>query len=311
MENRSHALVAGLFSLLLGLSAVAALWWFGGKHEAVNEYWVVSTRNTTGLNLQAQVRYRGIRVGKVEAIDLDPKNPRDTLIRISVKKTIPITRGTVARLGYQGLTGIAHVLLEEAGKDAAPLEINGSELARIPMQDSMLQELSDVGGETVRNARDFLANANQVLSPENRQNIARTLTNLEATTGNAKEATAQLRQLLTPENVRLMKTTLLHVEQTTGQVAPFLAEARGLVLRLQSVSEKLETTLDESATGASALIPRLNELSTELTSNSRQFSRVLQMLEDSPQSLIFGRPIATPGPGETGFVAPENAGRNQ
>ena len=31
MENRSHALVAGLFALILGFSTVAALWWFGGK----------------------------------------------------------------------------------------------------------------------------------------------------------------------------------------------------------------------------------------------------------------------------------------
>lgn len=307
MENRSHALIAGLFSLLLGFSAVAALWWFGGKHEAINEYLVINTRNASGLNLQAQVRYRDIRVGKVEAIDLDPKDPRNTLIRISVKKNIPITRGTTSKLGYQGLTGLAHVLLEDSGKDATPLESSGSELARIPMQDSMLQELSDVGGETVRNARDFLVNANQVLNPENRQNIARTLANIEATTSNAKEATAQLRQLVTPENVRLMKSTLVHLEQTTGQAGPFLVEARGLVLRLQSVSDKLETTLGDTATeGVSALIPKLNELSSSLSSNSHQLSRVLQMLEESPQSLILGKPNALPGPGESGFVAPVN-----
>ncbi len=307
MENRSHALIAGVFSLLLGFSVVAALWWFGGKHEAVNEYLVINTRNATGLNLQAQVRYRGIRSGKVMAISLDPKDPHNTLIRISVKKGIPITRGTTAKLGYQGLTGLAHVLLEDTGKDATPLESSGSELARIPMQDSMLQELSDVGGETARNARDFLVNANQVLSPENRQNIAKTLANLEATTSNAKEATAQLRQLLTPETVRLIKSTLVHVEQTTEQARPFLAEARGLVQRLQSVSEKLETTLGDPATGGvGALIPRLNELSSSLSSSSHQLSRVLQMLEESPQSLIFGKPHDSPGPGESGFVAPAN-----
>ena len=38
MENRSHALIAGLFLLLLGVSAVAALWWFGGQRENSNSY---------------------------------------------------------------------------------------------------------------------------------------------------------------------------------------------------------------------------------------------------------------------------------
>ena len=174
------------------------------------------------------------------------------------------------------------------------------------MQDSLLQEFTDVGGETLRSARDFLASANQVLSPENRQNISRMLSNLEATTGNAKEATAQLRQVLTPENIRLLKSTLTRAEQTVGQATPFFAEARGLVARLQSVSEKLETTLGETSSGTNALLPRLNELTGELSSSSHQLNRVLQMLEDSPQSLIFGHQKSMPGPGEAGFVVPGN-----
>ena len=307
MENRSHALIAGLFALFLGLAAIAALWWFGGKQELTNEYLVLTKKTISGLSLQAQVRYRGVRVGKVESIELDPNDVSNTLIRITIQKTIPITQGTTAKLGFQGITGIAHVLLEESGKDAAPLAASSGELARIPMQDSLLQEFTDVGGETLRSARDFLASANQVLSPENRQNISRMLSNLEATTGNAKEATAQLRQVLTPENIRLLKSTLTRAEQTVGQATPFFAEARGLVARLQSVSEKLETTLGETSSGANALLPRLNELTSELSSSSHQLNRVLQMLEDSPQSLIFGHQKSMPGPGETGFVVPGNS----
>ena len=305
MENRSHALIAGLFTLLLGFACVAALWWFGGKQEVTNQYLVITKKNITGLNAQAQVRYRGIRVGKVESIELDPEDVSNTLIRISIGKDIPVTRGTTAKLGYQGITGIAHVLLEETGTDKSPLETQGRELARINMQDSLIQELTDVGGDTLRNARDLMANANQVLSPENLQNISRILSNLEATTTNAREATAQLHQLLTPENVRLLRSTLVHAERTAGQAGPFFAEARGLVSRLQSVGEKLDAALgDSSSAGAGALVPRLNELSTELTTNSAQLNRVLMMLEDSPQSLIFGRQKASPGPGEPGFSTP-------
>jgi len=308
MENRAHALIAGLFTLLLGFACIATLWWFGGKQELTNEYVVLTKKNITGLNAQAQVRYRGIRVGKVESIELDPKDVSNTLIRISIGKNIPITRGTTAKLGYQGITGIAHVLLEESGEDNSPLEARSGEIARINMQDSLIQELTDVGGDTLRNARDLMASANQILSPENRRNISTILSNLEATTTNAKEATAQLHQLLTPENVRLLRSTLVHAEQTAGQAGPFFAEARGLVSRLQSVSEKLDAALgDSSSDGAGALVPRLNELSSELTANSTQLNRILLMLEDSPQSLIFGHQKAAPGPGEPGFSEPVNS----
>ena len=308
MENRSHALIAGLFTLVLCACVVAALLWFGDKQEATKEYLVSTGKNVTGLNVQAQVRFRGIRVGKVESIELAPNDARNTLIRIRIKKDIPVTQGTRAKLGYQGVTGIAHVLLEDGGKNETLLTASSGELARIPMQDSLIEELSDAGGEAMRRAKDFLVSANQVLSPENLQNISRILAHLEATTGNARQATDQLRQVLSPENVRLLNSTLVRAEQAVGEAAPFIAEARSLVLRLHSVSEKIENTLGEASNGgAGALLPQLNELSTQVSSSSNQLNRVLRMLEDSPQSLIFGRQAAQPGPGENGFVTPANA----
>ena len=305
MENRSHALIAGLVLLLLGVSAVAALWWFGGQQEDSNSYLVETRRNVTGLNPQAQVRYRGIQVGKVQSIRLDPDNVRKTLIAIRVRSDIPITRGTIARLGYQGVTGIAHVLLEDDGQDVRPLMVTGAEPARIAMQDSVIQELADVGGDTLRQARELMIGINEILRPENRQTISRTLANLDSATAHANETTARLQQLLSKENMRRVEAILANAEHAASQVAPFFTEARGLVVRLQSASEKFETALgDPSANGIGALAPRLNELSAELASTSHQLNRVLLMLEESPQSLIFGRQNASPGPGEQGFVAP-------
>ena len=77
------------------------------------------------------------------------------------------------------------------------------------------------------------------------------------------------------------------------------------VSRLQQLGEKLDVALGEPATdGVGALAPRANELARELAVTSRQLGRVLQMLEESPQSLIFGQQKTPPGPGEAGFVAP-------
>lgn len=305
MENRSHALLAGLFTLLLGLAALASIWWFGGRHEATKEYTVVTRQNVTGLSLQGQVRYRGIRVGKVQSIELDPQDVRNILVRINVDRAVPVTQGTTAKLGYQGITGIAHILLEDSGADSTPLVGGEGESPRIAMQSSLIEELSDAGTATLRQARDLLTSANQVLDAENRQHLTNILANLDATTGNTNAATRQLRQLLAPENVRLLQATLARAEQAAGEAAPALVEARRLLVRLQSVSEKLDQLIgDPSPGGVGALAPRLNELGSELSTSSRQLNRVLQMLEESPQSLIFGVPQAAPGPGEAGFVPP-------
>ncbi len=309
MENRSHALVAGLFTLFLGVAVVLSVWWIGGTHETSRDYIVVTRQNVTGLSLQGQVRYRGIRVGKVQAIELDRNDLRNILIRISVNDSVPVTRGTIAKMGYQGVTGIAHVLLEETGTDREPLPGNAGEASRIVMRPSLIEELSDAGGATLRAAGEFLGNANKLLGSDNQQHFARILANLDATTANANQAISQFRQLLaqTPESLRLLNATLARSEQAAGQATPLLLETRELVVRLQAVSERVDRLLgDPSPSGVAALAPRLNELGSELSANSRQLQRVLQMLEDAPQSLVFGSPKHAPGPGEAGFVAPPN-----
>lgn len=311
MENRSHALIAGLFTLLLGLAVAVSIWWFGGKREVTQDYLVVTRQSVTGLSPQGAVRYRGMGVGKVQSIALDPQDVRNILIRISVSNAVPITRGTTAKIGYQGITGIAHIQLGETGADETPLVGEGGtgELPRLTMQPSLIDELSLVGGETLHQARDALLSINQVLNAENRQRIAKTLANLEATSGAAQETLRQLQPLVSPENLRVLKSTLVRAEQTVGQAAPFFAEARVLVGRLQAASDKFEAALGDSATGgAGALAPRLNELSLDLSSTSRQLERVLQQFEEAPQSLVFGTPSALPGPGEAGFSAPEAVG---
>jgi len=66
---------------------------------------VVAKQNVSGLNPQAQVRYRGIRVGKVNDIRLDPDDSSNILISIEVNDDVPLTRGTVAKLNYRASPG--------------------------------------------------------------------------------------------------------------------------------------------------------------------------------------------------------------
>lgn len=304
MENRAHAFAAGLFALLLIAAAVLSVWWFGGKREATRDYLVVTRQNVSGLSLQAQVRYRGIRVGRVEAIRLDPEDGRNILIRISVGEEIPITRGTIAKLGQQGLTGIAHVLLEETGKDMTPLATD-KDPARIPMQPSLIEELSEAGSATLQQARELLGNANQLLNKENRERMSKTLANLEASTAGLAATLNETKTLLADDRVKRLGPAIVSVQGAADTVKVFFGEARVLVPRFTALSEKLEAMVGETnGEGAAAAAPRVQEVARELAQTTRQLNRVLLMLQDAPQSVLYGPPMPVPGPGEPGFVPP-------
>ena len=83
-----------------------------------------------------------------------------------------------------------------------------------------------------------------------------------------------------------------------------MADTRVMIAKMQAATDKFDVAIgDPSASGASALMPRLNELATDFSMTSRQLSRVLRILEDTAQGMVFGAPALPPGPGEPGFSA--------
>ena len=306
MENKSHAFVAGLFALLLGAVAIVALFWLRGTQNSLREYVVVTKYSVGGLNPEAQVRYRGIRVGKVKDIQLDSDDPSDILIKISITDNIPLTKGTVAKLATQGVTGIAHVLLLDSGKDNEPLVATDGRLPRIAMVPSLLDEVSESGPAALRQVQEVMTAANALLNEENRRRFAATMANLESASASMKPAIenmnaalVQVRKLLDDKNVKSLS-------RAAGELGPLLADTRQLVGKMHTTAEKLDVAIgDASAGGTSALMPRLNELAADFSLTSRQLSRFLRLLEDSPQGLVFGVPAPPPGPGEPGFMTAE------
>jgi phospholipid/cholesterol/gamma-HCH transport system substrate-binding protein len=302
MENKSHALIAGIFALLLGAAALLALVWLRGSEDNLREYVVVTKQNIGGLNPQAQVRYRGIRVGKVTDIRLDPEDTSNILITISVTDDLPLTRGTVAKLAYQGVTGIAHVLLIDTGKNPEPLVADHGKPPRIAMIPSLLEEIGDSGSATLRQVQEVMASANALLNEENRRRFSATLANLESASGSMKPAVDNLNATLTQVRKLLDDRNVQNLSKASAEIGPLLADTRLLIGKMQLATDKLDVAIgDASAGGTSALMPRLNELATDISTTSRQLSRVLKLLEDSPQGLVFGVPAASPGPGEAGF----------
>lgn len=308
MENRSHALIAGLFAVVFFLAAALALWWLGGSRELTDTYILETRGSVTGLNLEAQVRYRGIRAGKVRDIRPDEQNPGLLLVEISLARQYRLTDRSVARLNYQGVTGLAYVMLEEGttGK-GIPLDTDGPP-PRIRIQPGLFDTLGDKAGDIATQVAELTVRLNRLLDERNTRNIARTLDNLATASESLKEApkvVAALRAALSDANLNRLNAILAHLEKTAGEAAPLTAEARGLVATMNGLAQRL----DRVAGGAgerlnTETLPRAETLLTELTAATRRLDRLLDTLNDTPQAVIFGATPPRPGPGETGFVAP-------
>lgn len=312
MENRAHALAAGVFVILLTLAIAVSVWWLSGKREATKPLLLVATYNINGLNPQAQVRYRGLRSGKVESIQLDPSNPHRILVRVSVAENVPISRKTKAELNTQGVTGLAYIQLDDDGEPGPDLEQEADGVPRLNLRKANIEAITDSATAALNRLNVLLERVNGVLSSQNMGLLNKTLANLESASGGVdktmKEAprlVADLRRVLNAVDVSRLQAILANVDQSSAEAKPTLIEARRLLTDLGGLSRRLDTLAlnlsGEESDPAGATLPQLNRLVRDLSANSRQLGRTLERLERTPQSVLFGTAPLQPGPGEPGF----------
>lgn len=325
MENRAHALAAGLFLLLLGVCVALATWYLSSDNEVGREYLLVTTSNVSGLSPQAQVRYRGIRVGKVKEITINPDSPREIHVRIDIPERFPVTVATRARLSYLGVTGLALIDLDDDGSDSAPLQADGDGFARIPLGGSQFDALGTQASDTMVVLRQVLLRVNALLDERNVERISASLANIHSATAHldaslasvpavlaeAKQTFARTQALMSPQNVERLSRILASVEQTSGEGSRLAQDLRTLLVSMKQLADRMDTlatVVGQQVTDDT--LPRLQALIDEAQRNSRQLNRVLGELESSPQMLLLGRETSRAGPGEPGFVpVTEGVGR--
>ena len=309
MESRSYALLTGLFTILLGIALAGTFVWFRGDTRQYNDYVVISTLAVNGLYPQAAVRYRGVEVGKVGKVALDEKDPRNVVIRVAVERSVPITHGTFAQIGYQGLTGLAYMLLDDDGSDPRPLPSLIGNPAQITMRSNVFDNLAESSKALLKQSSELLDRLNSLASAENQDRIERTLANFEQASAQLQpalraipEVARRAQELLGDENQERLRRSLSNLEEATGAIVPVAQDSRQVLANMRSLSEKLDrisTALSTEITDST--LPKVNDLVEQLTRDSRDFHRLILQVEREPQSLVFGRAQQQPGPGETGF----------
>ena len=312
MENKSHALAAGAFVLVLLTVLVALALWLTRDTQSQRIYELSSAQAVTGLQPQATVRFKGVNVGKVTHIGFDPVKPGDVLIRIAVDGQAPITQSTFATLGFQGVTGLAFLQLDDSGESKVALPDGHMPPARIPMRPSLLSRLSDQGASILTQLEETSRRVNLLLAPDNQKKLMGAI-------GDIGQAAAQFGpdRLNLPRLVQEANATLKTFQDTSVRVGESADEARRSARAFRTVTERMSEkggTLDQLAQGVGTLattgqtlnaatLPRLNHAVDDAARTVRQVGRAANTVTDNPQSLIFGNGPITPGPGEPGFSA--------
>jgi len=322
MENKAHAMAAGIFVALLTALVLGLASWLT-RETGVRDTYEISTRETvTGLQEQAPVRFRGVDVGKVRRIGFDPKAVGNVLVRLEVDRDTPLTRDTFATLSYQGVTGLAFIQLSDHGKAAPKLVPDDDNPPRIPLEPGLLSRLEEKGEVILERVQEVTERVNTLLGDQNQRRIADALENISQAAGSTNQLVQRMDRTVTQRldpaiaqatvTLRGVQTTVDRFRVTADQVSTAAAQFGQTAQRinapggaLERIGEGTDALAHVVETFSATTLPRVNRLAEEGNDTLRSLRRAINELTENPQMLIYGEGKPQPGPGEPGWHAPE------
>jgi phospholipid/cholesterol/gamma-HCH transport system substrate-binding protein len=262
------------------------------------------------------VRFKGVLVGKVTGIGLDPKVSGQVLIRIAINEQAPITQSTFATLGFQGVTGLAFVQLDDSGESTVILESSPRVPGRIPLRPGLLSKITDRGVSILTQLEETTRRVNLLLEPANQRSLLSAVNSLDQAAASIRNLSIESGKVL-PQLVQDSSATLKVMKDTSQRVGDSADEARRSARAFRLVTERMNAkdgTLDQITAGSDALaatgqalnsatLPRVNRTLEDSARSARQLGRAASTFSENPQSLLFGNGSIAPGPGEPGFLA--------
>jgi phospholipid/cholesterol/gamma-HCH transport system substrate-binding protein len=308
METRVSYAIVGAFVLALSVAIVGGVLWISSGRAARKDYdtyLAYFTESVSGLNRQAPVKYRGVDVGSVREIGLDPSDPQRVQLVLAIQRGVPIKQDTVAVLSVQGLTGIAFLDLEGGSRESpllAPKEAGGYPV--ISTRPSLLRRLDTEVSALVADVSQTAESVNQLLDKDTRASLQGAIHDLETVAhvvaGRSRAIDASLVDgARTMENSARASEPLKQVVEQIGRSADAVERAAGETAR---ASQAVRSAAGDATSGLTQLraqtLPELERLIAEVRTVAASLGRVTQQLERNPSALVVGRGVTPLGPGE-------------
>lgn len=310
----------GLFVILGTALAVVAFVVFGAHrwNQRTVSYVAFFDESVQGLDLGSPVKFRGVTVGRVEAIDVAPDHRHvQVSLDLSVEQLEHLNLGSLRRpdketarrsklrvqLAQTGITGVKFMLLDffdGAAAEPAPLPFKTPENT-LPSTPSTMKNLEDSLVRAATQVPDIatallgsVTRLNALMESVDEQHLplraAQTLGGVDAAMNELK---TQVQGLRAAELSARAEQDLVALDGTLKSVDRLLARLDSENGALSN-AERAASSVNEVARGAQSVGPELEATLREVRGAARSIRRFADALERDPDMLIKGRALAGP-----------------
>lgn len=268
METRAGYIAVGGFVIALVAAAFGFVLWMTGSPggDAPVPYRVYFQGSVTGLQDGGAVRYRGVPVGAVTDIRIDPENIERIRVTVALKPGTPIKTDTVATMALQGITGLAYIELIEGTQESPALTSgNGRKIAVIQSRTTGLQQVIEQVPKVVERVVVVTERLTDLLSEQNMASISDTIQNLRDLTETVADRRRDIDLMVTDGRVALSafreasENISKLTDSVTAQIAPITQDAREIVSQTKLTAEEARKAAASFKTVADELAGLVSE----------------------------------------------------
>jgi len=303
MYSRVNYTVVGLFVLLFGIGLVGFSFWLAkyGLRQKYDLYKIYMYESVAGLSKDSVVKLRGVDIGRVKEIRIDPEHIERVEILLNIKQGIPIKEDMVAHTSLVGVTGLLNIEIEGGSNEAKTLKPTEEYIPVIKSSSSWFDATKkDIGTLTVRLV-NLLEQTDKLLSDENIETLSRILKNTEALS-----AKGSLLLDETNSTVVAFKTAVENLNNDAGVITqvftklgnetiPAVKKLRETTQNFNRMTLKVEKSLDR---GDYDIKKIFEPLLVDMEILSEQVNALAKEFKESPSDILFKSRKRRRGPGE-------------
>ena len=315
METKAHHVTIGAFILVSVFAAFGFVIWLAKAQidTGTRLFDIYFNESVGGLSTASAVLYKGVSVGNIRRIELDPNDPSRVRVTIEIIDTAPIREDAVATLAFQGITGVMNIEIEGGSANALPLMAEpGQEYPVIRSKPSVLQELLGGAPDLLNEIGVLIADLQKVVSPENRESLTSILDNFNEITGGMAFRAENINRIIDNMDVAMAKlVTVTDTLDDAGNQAnkilksdlpDMLSSIRSTSQSVEQLSNSLKEVIDTDSGSvndfANTTLPEIGRLVEDTRRLATVLNRVAVKLEENPSGFIFNTPPAEYNPGK-------------
>lgn len=324
MDTKVNFTLVGVFLVTFILGVVGFTFWlgkYGNKSEKTDIYKIYLEESVAGLNIESSIKYKGLDVGAVKDIKINPSNSEQIEILVEIDGGTPIKTDTVAVLEAQGITGLKFINLTGGLNSSETLKTNSQNIAVIQSKKSFFGSLGDSAQDMTKKVNDVLdkinylfneknlqnisnliENTNRLFSDENLKNINSMISNANSVSNNVNSAVVNLDKKVSTA-LDSLEATLKEVEKLVSTDAKVsiqnIAQASNSAkLMFEKLTQDLNDGKFDIKQITSSSLKRFDKLMLEFDRTMQNAEKMIDKYSDSPSDIIFKSRGDNFGPGE-------------